>query len=79
MTEFPNIKARAFGAIAVMVLIVGALLSIGRYVKQVFQGTDQHEVYQDFRENFGLSLMSAVDLLVASDVIPTVAPFELSF
>ncbi len=79
MTEFFNIKAMAFEAIALMVLIVGAALSIGRFVTQVFQGTDHHEVYQDFRENFGLSLMSAVDLLVVADIILTVAPLDLSF
>lgn len=79
MKEFLNVKAMAFDAIALMVLIVVAPLYIGRFVMQVFQGTDQHEVYQDFLENFSLSLMSAVDLLVAAEFILTVAPLELSF
>jgi uncharacterized membrane protein len=79
MTELFNTKAMALEPIALMVMIVEAALSIGRFVTQVFQGTDRHEVYEDFRENFGLTLMLAVDLLVAVNFILTVAPLDLSF
>jgi len=78
MTEFFKVAVVAFEAIAVMVLIVGAVLCIGRLVMQMFQGTDRHEVYRDFREGFGRSLLLAVDLLVAADIILTVA-LDLSF
>ena len=78
MKELFKIAVVAFEAIAVMVLIVGAVLSIWRFVMQVFQGTDRHEVYRDFREGFGLSLLLAVDLLVAADIILTVA-VDMSF
>jgi uncharacterized membrane protein len=78
MKELFKIAVVAFEAIAVMVLIVGAVLSIGRFVIQVFQGTDRHEVYRNFREGFGLSMLLAVDLLVAADIILTVA-LDLSF
>jgi uncharacterized membrane protein len=78
MKELFKIAVVAFEAIAVMVLIVGAVLSIGRFVMQVFQGKDWHEVYRDFPEGFVLSLLLAVDLLVAADIILTVA-IDLSF
>jgi uncharacterized membrane protein len=78
MQELFKIAVVAFEAIAVMVLIVGAVLSIGRFVIQVFQRTDRHEVYRNFREGFGLSMLLAVDLLVAADIILTVI-IDLTF
>lgn len=78
MTELFKIAVVAFEAVAVMVLIFGAVLSIGRLVMQMFQGTNWHEVYRDFRAGFGCSLLLALDLLVAADIILTVA-LDLSF
>jgi uncharacterized membrane protein len=72
MTEFFKFAVVAFEAIAVMVLIVGTLFCLGRLVKQMFQGADRHEVYRDFRESLARSLLLAVDLLVAADIILTV-------
>jgi uncharacterized membrane protein len=73
MTEFFKVAVLVFEAIAVMVLIVGAVLCTGRLVMQMFRGTDRHEVYRNFREGFGRCLLLAVDLLVAADIILTVA------
>jgi uncharacterized membrane protein len=73
MTEFFKVAVVAFEAIAVMVLIVGAVLCLTRLVKQMFQGTDRHEAYRDFREGFARTLLLAIDLLVAADIILTVA------
>jgi uncharacterized membrane protein len=78
MTEFFKFAVVAFEAIAVMVLIVGAVLCLTRLVKQMFQGTDRHEAYRDFREGFARTLLLAIDLLVAADIILTVA-LDLSF
>ena len=78
MTELFKIAVVAFEAIAVMVLIVGTVLFIGRFAMKMFQGTDLHEAYRDFREGFGRSLLLGLDLLVAADIILTVA-LDLSF
>jgi uncharacterized membrane protein len=78
MKELFKIAVVAFEAIAVVVLIVGTVLYIGRFVMQVLQGTDRHEAYRDFREGLGRILLLAVDLLVAADIILTVA-LDLSF
>jgi uncharacterized membrane protein len=72
MTEFFKFAVVAFEAIAVMVLIVGTLFCLGRLVKQMFQGADRRQVYRDFRESLARSLLLAVDLLVAADIILTV-------
>ncbi len=78
MKEFFTIAVVAFEAVAVVVLIVGAILALGRFIVQKFQGTDNKEAYRDFRADFGSSLLLALDLLVAADVILTVA-LELTF
>jgi len=72
MTEFFKVAVVAFEAIATIILIVGVVLCVGRLVKQMFQGTDRHELYRDFREGIARSLLLAVDLLVAADIILTV-------
>ena len=78
MKELFKVAVVAFEAIAVMTLIVGTVLFIGRFVMQMFKGTNLQEAYRDFREGFGRSLLLAVDLLVAADIILTAA-LELSF
>jgi len=78
MKELFKVAVVAFEAIAVMALIVGTVLFIGRFVMQMFQGTNLQEAYRDFREGFGRSLLLAVDLLVAADIILTAA-LDLSF
>ena len=72
MTEFFKVAVVAFEAIAVMVLIVGTLFCLGRLVRQMLQGADRRQVYRDFRESLARSLLLAVDLLVAADIILTV-------
>ncbi len=50
MKELFKVAVVAFEAIAVMTLIVGTVLVIGRFVMQTFQGTNLQEAYRDFRE-----------------------------
>jgi uncharacterized membrane protein len=72
MTEFFKVAVVAFEAIAVMVLIGGTLFCLGHLVRQMFQGADRRQAYRDFRESLARSLLLAVDLLVAADIILTV-------
>jgi len=78
MKELFKIAVVVFEAIAVVVLIVGTILLIGRFVMQMFRRTDLHEAYRDFREGFGRCLLLAIDLLIAADIILTVV-LDLSF
>jgi uncharacterized membrane protein len=68
----------AFEVAAVAVLIFGALLSFGAFIKRMIQGTEGHEAYRAFRQGFGTALLLALDLLVAADIILTVT-VDLSF
>lgn len=67
-----------FEAVAVAVLIFGTLFCLGRSIRQLFQGSKPHQVYRAFRQGFGRTLMLALDLLVAADIILTVT-LDLSF
>ena len=72
MTELFNMAVIGFEAVAVMVLIFGAVLSAGHFIKGLLQGSDRHQAYRDFRQGLGRSLLLALDLLVAADIILTV-------
>ena len=78
MTELFKIAVVVFEAMGVMALILGAVFSIGRLIRQMFEGKDWLEACRLFREGFGRSLLMALDLLVAADIILTVT-LDLSF
>ncbi|MEN8753810.1 MAG: DUF1622 domain-containing protein [Desulfobacterales bacterium] len=78
MTQLFEMAVIAFEALAVLVLIFGAVLFFGRFIKRIFRVTERHEAYREFRQGFGRTLLLALDLLVAADIILTVA-LDLSF
>lgn len=61
-----------FEAFAVVVIIFGTVIFTGRFVKRWFQGTPWHIAYQEFRQGLGRTLLLALDLLVAADIILTI-------
>jgi uncharacterized membrane protein len=77
MKEAFKIAVIAFEAMAVLVLIFGAVLLMGRFIKQMLQGSEL-QAYRTFRQGFGRSLLLALDLLIAADIILTVT-LDLSF
>ena len=78
MAELFKMAVVAFEAVGVAVLIFGFILSMGRFIKRIFQATEQHEAFREFRQGFGHTLLLALDLLVAADIILTIT-LELSF
>lgn len=78
MTEVFKITVIVFESAAVLVLILGTVFWFGRCIRQLFQGTMQHQVYRTFRQGFGRTLLLALDILVAADIILTVT-LDLSF
>lgn len=78
MAEFFKMAVVAFEAVGVAVLVFGFMLSMGRFVKRTFQGTEHHEAYRELRKSFGHTLLLALDLLVAADIILTIT-IDLSF
>lgn len=78
MTELFKIAVIAIEAVAVVVLVFGSILFIGRFINGILRATERHRAYREFRQGFGRTLLLALDLLVAADIILTVT-LELSF
>jgi len=57
--------------LGVLVLIVGALYSMAAFVLRKQMGTD--DPYQSCRKNMGKAILLGLELLVAADIIRTVA------
>jgi uncharacterized membrane protein len=78
MTELFKIAVIAFEAAAVAVLLFGSILFIGRFINGILRATERHRAYREFRQGIGRTLLLALDLLVAADIILTVT-LDLSF
>ena len=78
MAEIFKITVVVFEALGVAVLNFGFVLSMAHFIKRVFQVTERHEAFREFRKDFGHTLLVSLDLLVAADIILTIT-LELSF
>lgn len=78
MTELFETAVIVFETFAIMILIIGTLVFMGRFIKQMLQTGGWQEAYRKFRQDFGHTLLLALDILVAADIILTVA-LDLSF
>ena len=78
MKEIFKISVVVFEAAAVLVLIFGTVFWLGHCIRQLVQGTKPHQAYRTFRQGFGRTLLLALDILVAADIILTVT-LDLSF
>ncbi|MDQ2885371.1 MAG: DUF1622 domain-containing protein [Chloroflexota bacterium] len=54
-------------------LIIGAALTFAKYVKYLFQGGDTSAAYRDLRRGLGKAILLGLELLVAADIIRSVA------
>ena len=74
MTEFSLVVERVgmgVDAAGVLVIVVGLLISTCRYVAPRRQSSGNP--YRDYRQNLGRSILLGLELLVAGDIIRTVA------
>ena len=56
----------------IAVILIGALVSAGLYARQLARG-GAGEAYRQLRSNLGRSILLGLELLVAADIIGTVA------
>ena len=56
----------------IAVILIGALISAGLYARQLARG-EAGEAYRQLRSNLGRSILLGLELLVAADIINTVA------
>jgi len=78
MAEFFKMAVVAFEVAGVAVLLFGFTLSMGRFIKRMLQVADRHAAFRELRQGFGHTLLLALDLLVAADIILTIT-IDLSF
>jgi uncharacterized membrane protein len=68
--EVMDLVARAFEVLGVAILVVGAIASIVRAVGRRATG---REFYRSVRTDFGHTLLLGLEVLVAADIVKTVA------
>ena len=59
--------------LAVLIILVAVLVSLFRYLFSKFQSVSEEDRYQRFRLGLARSLLLGLELLIAADVIRTVA------
>jgi uncharacterized membrane protein len=72
-TEIMDGVAKAFEALGALVLVVGLLWSFWAAVTVWRRSRGRREAYQVLRESFGAVLLLGLEILVAADLIRTVA------
>lgn len=78
MIELFEVAVIVFEAVAVLLLIIGTVFWSGRFIRQLVQGSKPDLAYRAFRRGFGRTLLLALDILVAADIILTVT-LDLTF
>ena len=71
--ESMELVARLFEGIAALVLLVGLLISAILAVRSYHSSRDGRKAYKVLRESFGGIILLGLELLVAADLVRTVA------
>jgi uncharacterized membrane protein len=72
-TEAMDTVAKAFEALGAAVLVLGLLLSLAMSGRVWRHTRQRHVAYQTLRETFGGVLLLGLEILVAADLVRTVA------
>jgi uncharacterized membrane protein len=72
-TEAMEHVARAFEVIGAAVLLAGLFLSIGLSIRVLRRSGNGHEAYKVLRQSFGGVILLGLEVLVAADLVRTVA------
>jgi uncharacterized membrane protein len=67
-----------FELVGVAVLVVGALLALGRFARPLLRRQDAAAAYRALRNDLGRAILLGLELLVAADIIRSVA-YEPTF
>jgi uncharacterized membrane protein len=72
-SEAMEYVARFFEAIGALVLVVGLLFCFILAIRTYRRSSDGHRAYQVLRESFGGVILLGIEILVAADLVRTVA------
>ena len=70
--ETLELVTRAIEAAGVAVIVLGAIYALFRALR-LLRGSDAPHAYHEFRQKLGRSILLGLELLVAADIIGTVA------
>jgi uncharacterized membrane protein len=68
-----ELAGTGFELVGVGALVIGSLLSLGVYVAALIHRRDTSVAYRNLRRNLGKAILVGVELLVAADIIRSVA------
>ena len=68
-----DLVSASFEFVGVAVLVVGAVLAFGMYIKALARRSDASLAYRDLRRDLGKAILVGLELLVAADIIRSVA------
>jgi uncharacterized membrane protein len=71
--EIVEFFALAIEILAVLIIVVGIFVAMGRYSYRGILRQDDRERYRDLKVHLGKSLLLGLEILVAADIIRTVA------
>lgn len=72
MIELFRIAALAVEAVAVVLLMIGLVIATGRFALRLVRGQTE-AAYNDFRQELGRCLILSLEILIAADIIYTIA------
>ena len=72
-TESMELVARFFEAVGAVVLLAGIVLAAGLSIRSLFRSGDPRTAYQVLRRSFGGAIILGVEVLIAADLVRTVA------
>lgn len=72
ITELAHLASAALEVAAIAVILVAAIIAAGRAAKWVYKGDSAH-AYACFKETFGRGLLLGLEILLAADLLWTVA------
>ena len=71
--QVADVVSASFELVGVAVLVIGAVLAFGMYLKALARRSDAAVAYRDLRRDLGKAILVGLELLVAADIIRSVA------
>jgi len=64
---------RVFEVAGISAIVIGALLSTAGFLRQILRARGFDQAYRDYRSHLGRAILLGLELMVAADIIGTVA------
>jgi uncharacterized membrane protein len=71
--QVADVVGTGFQVVGITVLVIGALLALALYLKALSRRRETSTAYSDLRRDLGKAILVGLELLVAADIISSVA------